>query len=144
LAVLKLEKIARDFSDGRQVRRVLFPTDMEFAPGALTVLSGPSGSGKPPLLSVMGLVLRPSEGSLYWKGRGYDALGRRRCHAPLQTYGLSFAANADRGPERMENIALAFASRVPVYLLISAARGGCCVPRLEGLPTCSQGLYPVV
>ena len=53
---IRLLNIARDFSDGRQIRRVLFPTDLEFAPGELTVLSGPSGT----------LVLRsPIEGFLY-------------------------------------------------------------------------------
>jgi putative ABC transport system ATP-binding protein len=61
---LRLEKIARDFFDGRQMRRVLFPTDLEILPGELTVLSGPSGSGKTTLLSILGLVLRPSTGRL--------------------------------------------------------------------------------
>jgi len=28
VTTLRLEKIARDFSDGRQMRRVLFPTDL--------------------------------------------------------------------------------------------------------------------
>lgn len=62
---LRLEKIARDFFDGRQTRRVLFPTDLEILPGELTVLSGPSGSGKTTLLSILGLVLRPSTGRLF-------------------------------------------------------------------------------
>ncbi len=62
---LVLDKIARDFTDGRQVRRVLFPTDLELAAGELTILAGPSGSGKTTLLSIMGLVLRPTEGRLF-------------------------------------------------------------------------------
>ncbi|MDM8006382.1 MAG: ABC transporter ATP-binding protein [Phycisphaerae bacterium] len=62
---LVLEGIARDFTDGRQVRRVLFPTDLELAAGELTILAGPSGSGKTTLLSVLGLVLRPTEGRLF-------------------------------------------------------------------------------
>jgi putative ABC transport system ATP-binding protein len=62
---LVLDKVARDFTDGRQVRRVLFPTDLELAAGELTILAGPSGSGKTTLLSIMGLVLRPTEGRLF-------------------------------------------------------------------------------
>ncbi|NLI78204.1 MAG: ATP-binding cassette domain-containing protein [Candidatus Riflebacteria bacterium] len=56
--------IARDFSDGTRLRRVLFPTTVTLHPGELTVLSGPSGSGKTTLLSILGLVLRPTEGRL--------------------------------------------------------------------------------
>jgi len=62
---LALDKVARDFTDGRQVRRVLFPTELELAAGQLTILAGPSGSGKTTLLSIMGLVLRPTEGRLF-------------------------------------------------------------------------------
>ena len=71
---LRLEQIAKDFSDGRQLRRVLFPTTLELSPGFLTVLSGPSGSGKTTLLSIMGLVLRPSEGRILLDGRDVTAL----------------------------------------------------------------------
>jgi len=111
LTVLKLEKIARDFSDGRQMRRVLFPTDMEFAPGALTVLSGPSGSGKTTLLSIMGLVLRPSEGSLYLEGSEVTTLSDEdAAMLRLQKYGFVFQQPMlIEGLSVMENIALAFA-----------------------------------
>lgn len=108
--MLKLEKIARDFSDGRQIRRVLFPTDAEFTPGALTVLSGPSGSGKTTLLSIMGLVLRPSEGTIFLDGRDVtslsdDASARLR----LKRYGFVFQQPMlIEGLSVMENIGLAF------------------------------------
>ncbi|MBM9535857.1 ABC transporter ATP-binding protein [Desulfobulbus alkaliphilus] len=108
---LKLENIARDFSDGRQIRRVLFPTNLEFEPGALTVLSGPSGSGKTTLLSIMGLVLRPSEGSLYLEGRDVTTLSdNEAAKLRLQKYGYVFQQPMlIEGLSVMENIALAFA-----------------------------------
>ena len=62
--VLRLERIARDFSDGRTVRRVLKETTLDIMPGELTVLAGPSGSGKTTLLTIMGLVLKPSAGRI--------------------------------------------------------------------------------
>jgi len=106
-----LEKIARDFSDGRQIRRVLFPIDMELDPGALTVLSGPSGSGKTTLLSIMGLVLRPSEGSLYLEGREVTKLSDEdAAKLRLQKYGFVFQQPMlIEGLSVMENIVLAFA-----------------------------------
>ncbi len=64
MATLHSERLARDFSDGTSLRRVLFPTTLTLHPGELTVLSGPSGSGKTTLLSLLGLVLQPTEGRL--------------------------------------------------------------------------------
>jgi putative ABC transport system ATP-binding protein len=68
-AVLHLENISRDFFDGRQLRRVLQPTDLNIYVGELTILAGPSGSGKTTLLSIMGMVLRPSEGRIILKAK---------------------------------------------------------------------------
>jgi putative ABC transport system ATP-binding protein len=62
--VLRLEGVARDFSDGRVVRRVLSETTLDIMPGEMTVLAGPSGSGKTTLLTIMGLVLKPSTGRI--------------------------------------------------------------------------------
>ena len=62
MSTILLENVARDFTDGETIRRVLFPINLEIYPGELTVLSGPSGSGKTTLISIIGLVLRASEG----------------------------------------------------------------------------------
>jgi len=89
MATLRLERIARDFSDGRQVRRVLFPTTLELMPGQLTVMAGPSGSGKTTLLSIIGLVLRPSEGKMFLDAREVSALSDDQAAAlRLQQYGF--------------------------------------------------------
>lgn len=88
---LRLDGIARDFSDGREVRRVLFPTALEFPPGDLTVLSGPSGSGKTTLVSIMGLVLRPSAGRMFLDDREVTALSDEQAAAlRLKHYGFVF------------------------------------------------------
>ncbi len=63
--LIQLNGIARDFFDGRQLRRVLKKMDLSIYPGELTVLAGPSGSGKTTLLSIMGLLLKPSEGQIF-------------------------------------------------------------------------------
>lgn len=63
--LIQLDGIARDFSDGRIVRRVLKKMDLSIYPGELTILAGPSGSGKTTLLSIMGLILKPSEGKIF-------------------------------------------------------------------------------
>lgn len=71
--VIRLEGVARDFSDGRIARRVLRETNLDVMRGELTVLAGPSGSGKTTLLTIMGLVLRPSTGRILVDGT--DAVG---------------------------------------------------------------------
>lgn len=69
MADLILEDIARDFFDGREIPRVLHPLSLTLSPGELTVLAGPSGSGKTTLLSIIGLVLRPTEGRIVLDGQ---------------------------------------------------------------------------
>jgi putative ABC transport system ATP-binding protein len=83
--VLRLEGVARDFSDGRVTRRVLKETTLDIMPGELTALAGPSGSGKTTLLTIMGLVLKPSAGRISIggedvTGRSEDELATLRLH----------------------------------------------------------------
>ena len=73
--MFKLQNIARDFSDGREIRRVLFPTHIEFIPGELTVLAGPSGSGKTTLLSIMGFEAEAHRiQDLFFEGKRDEAI----------------------------------------------------------------------
>ena len=63
--LIQLDGIARDFFDGKVLRRVLKTMDLSIYPEELTILAGPSGSGKTTLLSIMGLILKPSEGKIF-------------------------------------------------------------------------------
>jgi putative ABC transport system ATP-binding protein len=92
------------------MRRVLFPTDLEFAAGGLTVLSGPSGSGKTTLLSIMGLVLRPSEGRLFLDALDVTGLAdEEAASVRLRRYGFVFQQPMlIEGLSVMENIVLAY------------------------------------
>jgi len=111
VATLRLEKVARDFSDGRQIRRVLFPTDLTFESGELSVISGPSGSGKTTLLSIMGLVLRPSEGHIFLNDLDITRLSdNEAAEMRLSSYGFVFQQPMlIEGLSVMENILLATA-----------------------------------
>lgn len=111
MAKLILEKIAKDFSDGRQMRRVLFPTDLDCKAGDLTVLSGPSGSGKTTLLSIMGLVLSPSEGKMLLDDKDVTILSDvEAATIRLRNFGFVFQqAMLIEGLTILENILLSFA-----------------------------------
>ena len=64
-SAIRLEGVARDFSDGREMRRVLKEIRLELFTEEMTVIAGSSGSGKTTLLTIMGLVLKPSEGRIF-------------------------------------------------------------------------------
>jgi len=68
-APVRLEGIAKDFFDGKILRRVLKTTDLEILSGELTVIAGPSGSGKSTLLTIIGFLLQPSEGRIFIQSR---------------------------------------------------------------------------
>ncbi|GAB4300628.1 MAG: ABC transporter ATP-binding protein [Ignavibacteriaceae bacterium] len=110
MAMMVLEKIAKDFSDGRQMRRVLFPTDLDCKAGELTVLSGPSGSGKTTLLSIMGLVLSPSEGRMFLNEKEVTTLSDvEAATIRLKNFGFVFQqAMLIEGLTILENIFLSF------------------------------------
>jgi lipoprotein-releasing system ATP-binding protein len=70
--VLRLERVVKEY--GREVVvRVLHGVSLTLARGELAALVGPSGSGKSTLLNLMGLLDRPTSGSV--EVAGEDASG---------------------------------------------------------------------
>lgn len=89
--MLKLCGITRDFHDGRAMRRVLQKTDLDIYPGEFTILAGPSGSGKTTLLTIMGLILKPTEGTIAIRGDTISDISESDLASlRLQNYGFVF------------------------------------------------------
>ncbi|NIM99996.1 MAG: ATP-binding cassette domain-containing protein [candidate division Zixibacteria bacterium] len=61
---VKLDKITREFFDGKQMRLVLKSTDLDIYTREFTIIAGPSGSGKTTLLTIIGLILSPTAGDI--------------------------------------------------------------------------------
>ena len=61
--LLQLTGITKEFGDGENITKVLRGLDLTLERGALTALLGPSGSGKSTLLSILGTLMRPTDGS---------------------------------------------------------------------------------
>jgi len=88
---LKLEGVSKEFFDGRILRAVLKPLDLEILTGELTIIAGPSGSGKTTLLTIMGLVLRPTRGSVTIGGEDVTDYGEDRLATMrLRRFGFVF------------------------------------------------------
>ena len=65
--VLRLEGVIKEFGD-EVVTRVLHGVDMAVQPAEFAALVGPSGSGKSTLLNILGLLDRPTAGSVQIQG----------------------------------------------------------------------------
>ncbi len=66
--VLELEGVIKEFGD-EVVTRVLHGVDMRVHAGEFAALVGPSGSGKSTLLNILGLLDRPTSGSVRVAGK---------------------------------------------------------------------------
>jgi lipoprotein-releasing system ATP-binding protein len=70
---------------------VLEGLSCSFQPGSVTAVTGPSGCGKSTLLYLLGLMLRPEQGTVSWKGQSvgtWDDEARSRFRA--ETVGFVF------------------------------------------------------
>jgi lipoprotein-releasing system ATP-binding protein len=71
--LLRLESVTKDYGT-RVLTRVLRGIDLAVEPGEFLALTGPSGSGKTTLLNIIGLLDRPTAGSLSFRGVNVAAL----------------------------------------------------------------------
>jgi putative ABC transport system ATP-binding protein len=76
-ALLRVEQVSRVFGSGPTLVRALDGIDLTVSAGELALVMGPSGSGKTTLLSVVGGILRPTDGRVFVGGLEITALPRR-------------------------------------------------------------------
>ncbi len=108
LAALEGRGIGKVFGSGDLAARALHPTDVAVYRREVLVIMGPSGSGKTTLISILGLVLTPTEGEVLVEGKrvagaSADALAQLR----RDRVGLIFQQfNLLAGLSALENVAL--------------------------------------
>jgi lipoprotein-releasing system ATP-binding protein len=73
-AVLALSGVRKSFGEGSAAVEVLHGIDLAIGRGEFVALVGPSGSGKSTLLNIVGLLDRPTSGSLAIEGRETSGL----------------------------------------------------------------------
>lgn len=76
-AAVRVRAVSKTFAQGAAAVRALAGVDLDIQCGELTLLMGPSGSGKTTLLSIMGCMLRPTEGSVSILGENVTGLSER-------------------------------------------------------------------
>lgn len=74
-ALLVLDRVSKNFRIGRQnVVQVLKNINLEVRAGEIVALLGPSGCGKTTTLKIMAGLLKPSEGTVYLKGKKLEGV----------------------------------------------------------------------
>lgn len=90
---MELRGAACTFQAGGRPVRALRPTDLTIISGEYVAIMGPSGSGKSTLLNVLGLLIKPTDGSLYVQGVDVGDLDDAALSALRGTYiGFVFQA----------------------------------------------------
>jgi putative ABC transport system ATP-binding protein len=72
--VIRARALSKTYREGSAELRALSNIDLDIHPGQLTLLMGPSGSGKTTLLSILGCILRATEGRLELLGEDVTSL----------------------------------------------------------------------
>src|SRR5215469_2623394 len=72
--VIHAKGLSKIYREGTTELRALQGVDLEVRAGELTLLMGPSGSGKTTLLSILGCILRASDGKLEILGEDVGAM----------------------------------------------------------------------
>ena len=73
-ALVRLDRVTKDYSEGRELRHVLKEASLEVAEGEFVAIRGRSGSGKSTLLNLVAGIDQPE--------LGRDLLRRGRAHPP--------------------------------------------------------------
>lgn len=73
-AVVRLEKVRRDYLVGDQVTVALDGVDLEIETGEYVAIVGPSGSGKSTMMNLIGCLDRPSSGVVEISGAATNQL----------------------------------------------------------------------
>lgn len=69
MPLLIVDQAAKTFRDSRRPLPVLQPVSLQLATGEFVCLLGPSGSGKSTLLRIIGGLVKPDSGSLWFDGK---------------------------------------------------------------------------
>ncbi|MBI4674530.1 MAG: ATP-binding cassette domain-containing protein [Chloroflexi bacterium] len=107
-ATLQVNHVTKRFGAGATEVMAVRDVSLSVAPGEIVLIMGPSGSGKTTLLSMLGALLKPSEGTIALNGTTISALAENRLpDIRLRQFGFVFQDfNLLSALTALENVAL--------------------------------------
>ncbi len=107
-AALVVEGVTKRYGAGATEVTAVREVSMAVAPGEVVLIMGPSGSGKTTLLSMLGALLKPTEGAIQLNGDVISALAENRLpDIRLKKFGFIFQDfNLLSALSALENVAL--------------------------------------
>jgi putative ABC transport system ATP-binding protein len=106
--IVQLTGVSKKYGSGDTAVQALFGASLSIRPGEVVLIEGPSGSGKTTLLSILGLLLKPTEGAIEVNGKEVTTLAEKflpRIRA--ETFGFIFQGfNLFPALTALENVAL--------------------------------------
>jgi putative ABC transport system ATP-binding protein len=74
MGIIHLSQVKKDYNLGKTVVQAVKGVDLTIEKGDFISIAGPSGSGKSTILNMIGLIDKPTEGSVSIEGRDIGAL----------------------------------------------------------------------
>ncbi|HTJ45249.1 MAG TPA: ABC transporter ATP-binding protein [Kofleriaceae bacterium] len=111
----QLRRVSKTYGTGEHAVAALVDADLSIHPGEVMLIEGPSGSGKTTLISILGLLLRPTDGEIIIGGRDAAKLGERDLPGLRAShFGFVFQGfNLFPALSAVENVALAIRMKDP-------------------------------
>jgi ABC-type lipoprotein export system ATPase subunit len=108
VAGVRLVELTKHYKRGSEVIRALDGVTLDIAPGEFIAVVGRSGSGKTTMLDLLGLLLKPTSGSLFLDDVDTSKLSdRERAHMRARKVGFVFQEyNLLSGMNVLENVML--------------------------------------
>lgn len=111
--VLELNHISKTYGSGHTAVKAARDINLQIEPGEIVLVMGPSGSGKTTMLSMAGLLLKPSEGGIWIDNQQINDLNQRqladirlrKIGFVFQAYNLLGALSARENVEVVMNLA---------------------------------------
>lgn len=87
--IVRLENVDKIYKTGDTSITALAKSSLSFESNKLTLIMGPSGSGKTTLLSIIGCIIYPSSGKVFYKDKEVTSLSENRL-ADLRLHDIGF------------------------------------------------------